>query len=325
MAEMILREAITKGLREALDADEGVFLMGEDIGAFQGAYAITSGFLEDYGPDRIRDTPISESVLVGSAVGAAMAGLKPIVEIMTINFILLALDQLVNHAAKLRYMSNGQIKVPIVIRTVTGGGGQLGATHSQSFEGWLASVPGIKVAVPSDPYDALGLLRTAIADENPVVYAEHAMLYRTKGEVPEEPYDIPFGQAAVKREGDDLTMIAYSRMVHVALEAAEVLAERGVEAEVIDLRTLRPLDIQTVVESVKKTARAVVVEERWRTGGFAGEVASSIQEEAFDYLDGPVARVGGIDVPAPYAGNLEAAVYPDAARVIKTVEELFGI
>ena len=259
MSEMILRDAITKGLRESLDADENVFLMGEDIGAFQGAYAITSGFLEDYGPDRVKDTPISESALVGSAIGAAIAGLKPVVEIMTINFILLALDQLVNHAAKLRYMSNGQIKVPMVIRTVTGGGGQLGATHSQSFEGWLASVPGIKVAVPSDPYDALGLLRTAIADENPVIYAEHTMLYRTKGEVPEEPYEIPFGEAAVKREGSDLTIVAYSRMVHVALEAADILADRGVHAEVVDLRTLRPLDTRTVVESVKKTARAVVV------------------------------------------------------------------
>lgn len=325
MGEMILREAITKGLRESLDADEKVFLMGEDIGAFQGAYAITSGFLEDYGPDRVKDTPISESALVGSAIGAAIAGLKPIVEIMTINFILLALDQLVNHAAKLRYMSNGQIKVPMVIRTVTGGGGQLGATHSQSFEGWLASVPGIKVAVPSDPYDALGLLRTAIADENPVIYAEHTMLYRTKGEVPEEPYEIPFGKAAVKREGSDLTIVAYSRMVHVALEAADILADRGIQAEVVDLRTLRPLDTRTVVESVKKTARGVVVEETWKTGGFAGELASTIQEEAFDYLDGPVARIGGVDVPAPYAANLEAAVYPDANRVIEKIEELYGI
>ena len=325
MPEMTLRDAVSRGLREALDADQNVFLMGEDIGAYGGAYAVTRGFFDHYGPERIRDTPISESVVVGSAVGAAMAGLKPIVEIMTINFLLLAMDQLVNHAAKLRYMSNGQIKVPIVIRTVTGGGGRLGATHSQSFEGWLASVPGLKVAAPSDPYDALGLLRTAIADENPVIYAEHALLYGTRGEVPDEPYQVPFGQAKVKREGADVTIVAYSRMVQVALEAADSLAARGVEAEVVDLRTLRPLDTETVVESVKKTNRAVVVEETWRTGGFAGELASSIQENAFDYLDGPVGRVGGVEVPAPYNGTLEDAALPSPARVLETIERLYGL
>ena len=324
MTEMILREAVSRGLREALDADDRVFLMGEDIGAYSGAYAVTRGFFEDYGPERIKDTPISESVVVGSAVGAALAGLRPIVEIMTINFLLLALDQLVNHAAKLRYMSNGQMSVPIVIRTVTGGGGQLGATHSQSFEGWLASVPGLKVAVPSDPYDALGLLRTAVADENPVVFAEHAMLYGIKGEVPDEPYQVPFGEAAVKRPGTDLTIVAYSRMVHVALEAAQALAARGVEAEVVDLRTLRPLDTGTVVRSVRKTNRAVVVEEAWRTGGFAAELASTIQEQAFDSLDGPVGRVGGDEVPAPYNGRLEASAIPDARRIIETIEDLYG-
>jgi pyruvate dehydrogenase E1 component beta subunit len=324
MAETTLREALTRALREAIEADDRVFLMGEDIGAYGGAYAVTRGFLEEYGPERIKDTPIAESVIVGAAVGAAMGGLRPIVEIMTINFLLLAIDQVVNHAAKLRYMSNGQITVPIVIRTVTGGGGQLGATHSQSFESWLATVPGLKVAVPSDPYDALGLFRTAMSDEDPVVFAEHALLYNARGEVPDEAYTVPFGQAKVRREGKDVSLVAYSRMVRTALEAAEVLAERGVEADVVDLRTLRPLDTATVIESVKKTSRAVVVEETWRTGGFAAEVASTIQEEAFDYLDAPVGRVGGEEVPAPYNRGLEAAAFPDAARVVSAVEKLYG-
>jgi pyruvate dehydrogenase E1 component beta subunit len=325
MAEMILRDAIARGLREALDSDENVFIMGEDIGAYQGAYAVTKGFLDEYGPERIRDTPISESAVVGAGVGAAMAGLRPIVEMMTINFMLLPLDQIVNHAAKIRYMSNGQISIPLVIRTVTGGGMRLGATHSQSLEGWFASVPGLKVVTPSDPYDALGLLRTAIADNDPVIYAEHGRLYAAiSGEVPDDYYDIPLGQAAIKREGSDVTLIAYSRMVHTAMEAAELLAGKGVEAEVIDLRTLRPWDREAVVASVEKTGRAVVVEEAWRTGGFAGEVASTIQEEAFDYLDGPVGRVGGEDVPTPYAGSIESAAFPDAGRIVNAVEELFG-
>ena len=325
MPETIIREAIARGLRDALQGDENVFLMGEDIGAYGGAYAVTKGFLEEFGPERIKDTPIAESVMVGSAVGAAILGLRPIIEIMTINFSLLAMDQIVNHAAKLSYMTNGQMKVPIVIRTVTGGGGQLGATHSQSFEGWYASVPGLKVAVPSTPYDALGLLRTAIKDENPVIFAEHAMLYGRRGEVPDEWYEVPFGEAAIHRPGSDITIVAYSGMVPVALKAAEALADKGREAEVIDLRTLRPLDMDTAVESVKKTNRAVVVEETWRTGGFAGEIASSIQESAFDYLDGPVARVGGLDVPTPYARQLEQASLPRAEDVLEAIEKNFGI
>ena len=326
MPEMMIREAIASGLREALEQDEKVFLMGEDIGAYGGAYSVTKGFLDRYGPERIRDTPISEAAIVGSAVGAAMAGLKPILEIMTINFTLLAMDQIVNHAAKLRYMSNGQLMVPIIIRTVTGGGGQLGATHSQSFEGWFASVPGLKVVVPSTPYDALGLLRTAVKEEDPVLYAEHSLLYSVRGEVPDEWYAVPFGKAATRRPGTDITIIGYSRMAHVALEAAEILSSnKGREAEVIDLRTLRPLDMETVIESVKRTSRALVVEETWRTGGFAAEVASAIQEEAFDDLDGPVVRVGGADVPTPYARNLEAAVVPDANQVLQAIEDNFGL
>ena len=325
MAEMNLREAISRGLREALDRDQNVFLMGEDIGAYSGSYAVTRGFFQEYGPERVKDTPISESAIVGAAVGAAMYGLRPIVEVMTINFMLLAMDQVINHAAKLRYMSNGQFTVPVLIRTVTGGGMALGATHSQSFEGWFAAVPGLKVVVPSDPYDALGLLRTAIVDDNPVIYAEHGLLYGVSGEVPEEEYSIPFGQAAVKRQGTDLTLVGYSRMAHVAMQAAEKLADRGVEAEVIDLRTLRPLDMETVLESVKKTNRALVIEEFWRTGGFGAEIASTLQERAFDDLDGPVGRVGGVEVPAPYSTSLEAAVVPTVDRVVETVERLYGL
>lgn len=324
MAEMILRDAVAKALREAL-GDERVFIMGEDIGAYGGAYAVTRGFLEEFGHKRVMDTPISESVIVGAGVGAALAGLKPIVELMTINFSLVAIDQIVNHAAKLRYMSDGQFSVPLIIRTVTGGGGQLAATHSQSFENWYASVPGLKVAVPATPYDALGLFRTAMKDDNPILFAEHSLLYGARGDVPDDEYEIPFGKADVKRAGDDVTIVAYSRMTHIALEAALMLEERGKHAEVIDLRTLSPWDKDTVLESVRKTNRVVVVEETWRTGGFGGEIASAIQQEAFDDLDGPVARVGGIDVPAPYNGALEAATIPDAARVIKAIRDNFGI
>ena len=323
MPEMTIRDAITRGLREALEKDERVFIMGEDVGAYDGAFAVTRGFLGEFGPKRIRDTPISESAIVGSAVGAALAGLRPIVEIMTINFTLLAMDQIINNAAKLRYMSNGQFSVPLVLRTVTGGGGQLGATHSQSFEGWYASVPGLKVAVPSTPYDALGLLRSAIDDGNPVIFAEHALLYGVRGQVPDEHYQVPLGSASVRREGADITIVGYSRMAQVAEQAAEMLARQGTEAEVIDLRTLQPLDMETITESVKKTNRAVIVEEVWKTGGFAGEIASAIQEEVFDYLDGPVVRVAGRDVPTPYNGALEAATIPNAERVLSAIEKHF--
>ena len=324
MTEMILREAVAKALREALE-DDRVFIMGEDIGAYGGAYAVTRGFLDEFGPERVMDTPISESVIVGAGVGSALAGLRPIVELMTINFSLVAIDQIVNHAAKLRYMSDGQFSVPLVIRTVTGGGGQLAATHSQSFENWYASVPGLKVAVPATPYDALGLFRTAMKDDNPILFAEHSLLYGMRGEVPDEWYEIPFGQADIKREGNDVTIVAYSRMTHVALQAAAMLEEKGRQAEVIDLRTLRPWDKETVLESVRKTNRVVVVEETWKTGGFSGEIASTIQEEAFDDLDGPVARVGGLDVPAPYNGTLEAAAIPTSERIIRALSDNYGI
>ncbi len=325
MAEIILRDAIAKGLREALDQDERVFLMGEDIGAYGGAYAVTRGFLEEYGEERIRDTPISESVFVGAGTGAAMIGMKPIVELMTINFSLVAIDQIVNHAAKLSYMSNGQFKVPLIIRTVTGGGAQLAATHSQSFENWYASVPGLRVAVPATPYDALGLFRTSRKDNNPVIFAEHSLLYRVKGDVPEEYYEIPFGKARIALEGQDVTLIAYSGMVRVAEEAAAKLSEKDISAEVIDLRTLSPLDLDTVLKSVQKTNRAVVIEETWKTGGFSGTIASNIQEAAFDDLDGPVLRINGPDIPAPYARNIEEATIPNAEWIVESVTYNFGL
>ena len=323
MAQITYRDAITRALREALE-DERVFLMGEDIGGYGGAFAVTKGLLAEYGPERVRETPIAESVIVGAGTGAAIAGLRPIVEIMTINFTLLALDQIVNHTAKIRYMSGGQLKSPLIIRTVTGGGASVGATHSQSLEGWFASVPGLRVAVPATPYDALGLFRYSLQQEDPVIFVEHTLLYSSRGEVPEEWYVVHFGRADVKRTGADVTIVAYARMVTVALRAAEELQGRGISAEVIDLRTLSPLDGETVVASVRKTGHAVVVEETWRTGGFGATVVGLIQEEAFDSLDAPVARVAGEEVPMPYSRYLEQASIPDESRVIKAVESMLG-
>jgi pyruvate/2-oxoglutarate/acetoin dehydrogenase E1 component len=276
MPETTFREAIRSTLREELLADERVVLMGEDIGAYGGSYAVTKGFLDEFGPDRIRDTPISESAVVGCGIGAAMGGLRPVVEMMTINFSLLALDQVINNASKLHYMSGGQINVPLVIRMASGAGSQLGAQHSHSFEGLYAHVPGIKVCVPYTPYDARGLLKTALRDPNPVIFIEHTALYARKGDVPDGDYAIPFGQAEVVREGKDFTFIGYSGSVYQALQAADVLAEQGHQAEVLNLRILRPLDVETILASVRKTHRAVVVEDDWRFGGFAGEIASII-------------------------------------------------
>ena len=324
MPEISYRDAMTLALREALTEDESMFIMGEDIGLYGGTYAVTKGFLEEFGRERVRDTPISESAIIGAGTGAAMAGLHPVVEIMTINFTLLGMDQIVNHAAKMRYMSGGQYHVPLIIRTVTGAGAQLAATHSQSFEGWFASVPGLKVVVPATPYDALGLFRSVREEQDPVMFIEHILLYSTRGEVPEEPYTVPVGKADVKRAGDDFTIIAYSRMVSVALTAAEELANRGINAEVVDLRTLRPLDSETVLESVRKTGHAVVVEEAPRTGAFGAEVASLIQEQAFDHLDGPVGRVAGAEVPIPYSQSLEQAAIPSPETVVQAVESALG-
>ena len=325
MAEMILRDAMAKALREALDTDDRTFLMGEDIGAYGGPYAVTRGFLEDYGEERIRDTPISEAAFVGAGTGAAMIGMRPIVEVMTINFSLVAIDQIVNHAAKLSYMSDGQISVPLIIRPVTGGGGQLAATHSQSFENWYASVPGLRVVVPATPYDALGLFRSSRKDNNPVIFAEHSLLYRVRGEVPDDYYEIPLGQARIAREGEDVTLVSYSGMVRVAEESAAKLAEKDISAEVIDLRTLSPFDLETVVRSVRKTNRVAVIEETWKTGGFSGTIASDIQEAAFDDLDGPVLRINAPDVPAPYARNIEQAMIPSSDWVVEAITYNFGL
>ena len=316
MPETTFREALRQTLREELLADERVILMGEDIGAYGGSYAVTKGFLDEFGPERIRDTPISESVIVGCGIGAAMGGLRPIVELMTINFSLLAFDQIVNNAAKICYMSGGQIHVPLVIRMASGAGSQLASQHSQSLEGWYAHIPGLKVAVPYTPHDARALLKTACRDPNPVIFIEHTALYSRKGEVPDEDYDIPFGKAEVYREGNDVTIIGYSGSVYQANGAADLLAEQGCQAEVINLRTLRPLDIDTILASVRKTHRAVVVEDDWKFGGFAGEIAALIMEGAFDELDAPVARVCGVDVPIPYAKELEQAALPSERQIV---------
>ena len=322
MAEMTYREALRTTLREALQQDERVFLIGEDIGEYGGAYGVTRGLLAEFGEKRVKDSPIAESVLVGCGVGAAMAGLRPVVEIMSISFSLLASDQIVNVAAKLHYMSGGQIHVPLVIRTVTGGGNMLAATHSQSLEGWYAHVPGLKVVAPATPADARGMLRAAIADPNPVIFVEHSLLYPMKGEVSDGPYVTPLGKAKVVRPGKDVTIVSYLRMTQTALAAAELLAKEGIDAEVVDLRTLRPLDRETFVASARKTHRAVVVEEGWGTYGIGAEVASTIASAAFDEMDAPVARVSGEDVPMPYNKELERAAIPDAPRIVAAVKSL---
>ena len=322
MAEITYREAIRQALRYQLQNDERVFLMGEDIGAYGGSYAVTKGFLEEFGEKRVKDTPIAESVVVGAGIGAAMVGLKPMVELMTINFSLLAIDQIVNNASKLYYMSNGQVNVPMVIRMAGGAGSQLGAQHSHSLESWYAHVPGIKVVVPATPYDAKGLLMTAFDDENPVIFIEHTALYASKGEVPEEPYRVPFGRAELMREGDDLTLIGYSGSVHQAYRAAEKMAADGIECDVLNLRTLNPLDVEGILTSVRKTHRAIIVEDDWKFGGFAGEVAAIVQERAFDDLDAPVMRCSGSDVPMPYAGALEQAALPQEEGIIQLAKEI---
>ena len=322
MPDLTYRDAIRETLREALINDERVFLMGEDIGFYGGAYGVTKGLVHEFGEDRVKDSPIAESVLVGAGIGAALAGMRPIVELMTINFSLLASDQIVNVAAKLRYMSGGQLSVPLIIRTVSGGGAQLAATHSQNLENWYANVPGLKVVAPATPYDARGLLKTALAENDPVIFVEHSLLYGTKGPVPKEEYAVPFGAADVKRPGADVTIVAYLRMVPIALEAAETLAAEGIDAEVIDLRSLRPLDTVTVAGSVMKTNRAVVVEEGWKSGGLGAEVTASIMTDAFDSLDAPVARVAGEEVPMPYNKTLEMAAIPDARRVVDAVHSI---
>ncbi|MFN8523800.1 MAG: pyruvate dehydrogenase complex E1 component subunit beta [Chloroflexota bacterium] len=322
MPELTYREALRNTLRDEMHRDENVVLMGEEIGVFEGSYKITAGLLQEFGARRVRDTPIAEEGFVGMAVGAAMLGLRPVVEIMTINFILLALDQIVNHAAKIHYMFGGQARVPLVIRTPGGGGQQLAATHSQNFEVWFAHTPGMKVVAPSTPADARGLLKSAIRDDDPVLFLENLALYNTKGDVPADGPDeglIPIGKAAITRPGTDVTIVSYSRMAAVALNVAEQLAAEGIDAEVVDLRSLRPLDRETVAASVRKTNRAVVFEEDWRSYGVGAEVAASIQELAFDWLDAPVRRIGAAEVPLPYAKNMEIAALPTAQHLVSAV------
>jgi len=322
VAVMTYRQALHDTLREELLRDEDVYLMGEEIGVFEGSYKITAGLLAEFGPKRVIDTPISEEGFVGAAIGAAMLGLRPIVEIMTINFSILALDQLVNHGAKIYGMFGGQTPVPMVLRTPGGGGQQLAATHSQNLEVWYAHVPGFKVVTPATPADARGMLRTAVRDDDPVIFIENLALYNTKGEVPDGDYTTELGRAEVVKQGGDLTIVAYSRMAKIALDLANRLEdEEGISAEVVDLRSLRPLDRETVVASVRKTNRAVVMEEDWLSYGVGAELAATIQEGAFDYLDAPVRRVAAAEVPLPYAKPMELAALPNADHLTKVIHE----
>ncbi|MCA9955257.1 MAG: alpha-ketoacid dehydrogenase subunit beta [Anaerolineales bacterium] len=325
MARLTLREAITEALREEMRRDENVFIMGEEVGAWGGTYAVTKGFLEEFGENRVRDTPISEMAIAGAATGAAMAGTRPIAEFMTINFAFVAFDAIVNHAAKVSYMFNGQFDCPVVFRAPGGGGKQLGATHSHTPDVIFAHFPGLKVVCPATPYDAKGMLKSAIRDNSPVLFIEPVALYtspKVRDEVPDEEYTVPLGVSDVKREGTDVTIITYGEGLRVALDATKALAEEGIEAEVVDLRSLQPLDMGPVIESFKKTFKAVVVEFGHQTYGVGAEVVARLQEEAFDYIDAPIKRVAQYDVPAPYSGELERSALPSAERVIAAVKEI---
>jgi pyruvate dehydrogenase E1 component beta subunit len=318
MAVMRMREALRDAMAEEMRRDEDVFVMGEDVAVFQGSFKVTEGLLDEFGEKRVRDTPISENSIVGMGVGSAMGGLRPVVEIMTVNFALLAMDQIVNHAAAIPYMFGGQVRVPLVIRMPGGGGHQLGPTHSHSFEALFLQIPGLLVACPSTPADAKGLLKAAIRDDNPVIFIEHETLYGVQGEVPDNGDGVVnFGEAAIRREGSDVTIVGILRMAEVALQAARTLSEEhGVEAEVIDPRTLRPLDLDTIVKSVQKTNRVVIVEEGWPHGGVGANLAALIQGQAFDDLDAPVERVTGADVHMPYSKRMEQAAIPHAENVV---------
>jgi pyruvate dehydrogenase E1 component beta subunit len=322
MREITYLEAVREAMQEAMRANPDVFLMGEDIGVYGGAFGVTRGMIEEFGPERVRNTPISEAAIAGAAVGAAMTGMRPIIELQFSDFITIATDQIVNQAAKNRYMFGGKGKVPLVLRTPAGSGTGAAAQHSQSLEAWMAHIPGLKVIQPSTGYDAKGLLHAAIEDDNPVIFYEHKLCYRTKGHVPEGPYTIPLGKADIKREGKDVTIVATAIMVHKALAAAAELEKEGISVEIVDPRTLVPLDEETIVNSVKKTGRLVVVHEAVKRGGFGGEIASMVAEsEAFDYLDAPIKRLGGKAVPIPYNPILEKAAIPQEADIIQAVKE----
>jgi pyruvate dehydrogenase E1 component beta subunit len=318
MAVLRMREALRDAMAEEMRRDESVYVIGEDVGVFQGAFKVTEGLLDEFGEKRVRDTPISENTIVGVGVGSAMGGLRPIVELMTVNFSLLAFDQIINHAAAIPYMFNGQVRVPLVIRMPGGGGHQLGPTHSHSFEAIFLQIPGLLVACPSTPADGKSLLKASIRDDNPVIFIEHETLYGARGDVPDDDDRLlRFGEAAIRREGTDVTIIGILRMAHIAEQAAKTLShEHGVEAEVIDPRTLRPLDLDTILESVHKTNRLVVVEEGWPHGGVGANIAALVQEQAFDHLDAPVQRVTGADVPMPYSKRLEQSAIPHAEHIV---------
>lgn len=322
MREITYREALNEALREEMEKDERVFLLGEDIAIYGGAYGVTRGLLELFGAERVRDTAISEAAIAGAAVGAAITGMRPVAEIMYIDFSTQSMDQLVNQAAKMRYMFGGKTKVPMVLRTQGGAGRGIAAHHSQSLEAWYLHVPGLYVVMPSIPYDAKGLLKSSIRDDNPVIFIEHKMLYGTKGGVPGEEYLIPLGKGDIKKKGKDVTVVAYSRMVLVALEAAQELEKRGISVEVVDPRTLKPLDLDLILDSVKKTGRLVIVSEGYKTGGVPAEIATLVMESSFDWLDAPIKRVCGADVPIPMSPALEEVAVPDANRVIQAVEEI---
>jgi pyruvate dehydrogenase E1 component beta subunit len=323
MAEKTYRDAIHDALVEEMDRDPNVLILGEDIGVYEGTFRITAGMLKKYGPRRVIDTPIAEAGMVGTAIGMAIMGLRPIVEMMTVNFSIVAADQILNHAAKIRYFSGGQVDVPMVIRGPQGAGVQLSAQHSQSFESFYGHFPGLHVVAPATPADAKGMLKTAIRGKDPVMFLENAALYGMKGEVPDDPdFTVPFGKSRVAREGKDVTIVGYSKMVQLALAAATQLAEAGIDCEVIDLRSIRPLDMDPVYESVRKTHRAIVMQEQWKPFGAAGEIVASINEEVFDELDAPVLRVTGEDVPMPYARNLELLAVPHEEDVIAAVHKV---
>jgi len=320
LLEMSYRDALRRALTEELDRDDNVFVMGEDIGRYQGTFRVTEGMLDKYGPRRIVDTPIVEPGFTGIAIGAAMTGLRPIVEMMTMSFSILALDQIINHAAKIHYMTGGQVTVPLVVRGPGGAAKQLSAQHSHSLEGWYAHCPGLKVVAPATAADAYGLFKASVRDNNPVIFTENPGLYTIKGEVPDDPnFIVPIGKAQILKEGKDLSLIGYSRMTQVNLEVAEKLAADGIDAEVVDVRSLLPLDTETIYASVRKTHRAVVVYEDWKSGGFGAEIASRIGEDCFDDLDAPVVRVGGLNVPMPYARVLELECIPDVDDVLAMV------
>ena len=319
------REAVRAGIREALLADERTFLMGEDVGAYGGCFGVSKGLLDEFGPERIRDTPLSESAFVGAGIGAAIGGMLPIVEVMTVNFCLLALDQIVNNAATLSHMSGGGVHVPLVIRMTTGAGRQVAAQHSHSLEGWLAHVPGLKLLTPATLADARGMLATALADPNPVLIFEHGSLYNLEGELPPDAGAVEIEKAAIRRPGEDLTLITYGGTLATTLAAAEALAQEGVEAEVIDLRVLRPLDGAAVIESVVRTHRAVVIDEGWRSGSLAAEISARIMEQAFYELDAPVQRVCSAEVPIPYAQHLEQAALPQANAIVAAARRAMSV